>query len=158
MCITDGDLQIPPTYHPPGHRSRVSGHPDKATHPRLPQSDQLPIRFPEWAFQVDELDVVQLQDIDVVGAQPAKALLEAPPNSVRREVELIRSVLAGLSADDDLLTPPAQHLAESPLSQPLAVGGAAIEEIDTGIHRSIHRLQRSIIVVVPNMSPNGADP
>jgi hypothetical protein len=44
------------------------------------------------------------------------------------------------------VTPPAQHLAESFLGQPLAVGGAAIEEIDTGIQRSMRRLQRSILV------------
>jgi hypothetical protein len=64
---------------------------------------------------------VQLQDFDVVGAQPAKAVLEAAPDSVCREVELIRSVPTGLGADDDLVTPPAQHLAESFLGLPLAV-------------------------------------
>jgi hypothetical protein len=89
---------------------------------------------------------VQLQDVDVVGAQPAKAVLEATPDSAYREVELIRSVLSSLGADDDLVAPPGQHLAESFLGQPCAVGGAAIEEVDTGVQRSIRRLQRSIIV------------
>ena len=59
------------------------------------------VALPVGPLKIDEFDVVQLQDVDVIGAEQAKALLEAAPNSIRGEVELFRSIPTGLGADND---------------------------------------------------------
>ena len=90
---------------------------------------------------------MQLQDVDVIGAQQPEALLKAAPDSLRGEVELPWTVLTGFGADDDLVAASAQHFPQSPLGQPRAIGRAAVEEVDPGVQSSVRRLQRSVLVV-----------
>ena len=88
MRVAESDVKIALRHHPPGHRRGVSRHPNEAAQAGLPQPDQFPICLAERSFQVDELDIVQLQDVDVIGAQQPEALLKAAPDSLRGEVEL----------------------------------------------------------------------
>ena len=64
---------------------------------------------------VDELDVVQMQHVQVVGLQPLQALLDAALDACSRKVELGGAVAPALGRQYSLAPPPDQCLPQARL-------------------------------------------
>ena len=139
-----------------------------------PSSRTLPsaLNFCELLPQLvveDGLDarVVQLVEVDVVGAEPAQRRFELRAHRFRLPVVRalrLSGVLAGgvdvvaaLRGEDDLVAVRLQHVGEQLLAETrLAVDGRGVDEVDAGVERGV---QQTLLVVddAPPVAGEGPD-
>lgn len=90
--------------------------------------------------EVGELDVVALQQVHVVDAEPRTTLVEAARDAVGREVELALAILADLGCEEVTVAPDApQRPSEHRLGAGRAIVGRHVDEVDPVVQRGMDR-------------------
>ena len=144
-------------HHLPGREVRAADVPDLALGHELGQ------RLERLRDRGDQVGLVKLVEVDVVGAEPAQAGLDrAPhvaPGGPGTPVRAVRAahVHAELGGHHHVLTALAERPAEQLLARADAVGVRGVEERDAGVQRGIdHPL--GLLGVDPGAERVGAEP
>ena len=120
----------------------------------LPLRDQHVHRLPDLVPWCVAIDVVHLVQVDVVGLQPAEAVLTRLPDVQRGELALVRPRTARvvhLRRDDDAFAP-AITLREPPADDrlgeavPVAVDVGGVEEVQPELEAAVHDPERLVLV------------
>lgn len=108
------------------------------------------------------LDVVDVDDIDIVHAQPPGAFIQRSPYAGARVVQGVVAVAAGLRVLAHLggqevaaAGDAAQRFAENRLRQRAPVGGRHVEVVDAAVQGSMHRFDRFRFVHRAEDCPQG---
>jgi hypothetical protein len=95
---------------------------------------------------------VQLEEIDVIGAQPAEAGVNRAQQleSRRSDVVWTRTVPeTGLRGNQHPIAPPGDRLAQNLLRQPVGIRIRAVEHRQPGVKANVHEARRFLCAGVP---------
>ena len=93
-------VEVDLVHDAPHRRQRVAGHPDVPALPLVAELDKGRVALVEDALQRHMLDVVELEDVEVVGAHQSQTVFDAVPHSLGRIVEVGQAIAARLGAED----------------------------------------------------------
>ena len=94
-----------------------------------------------------ERRIVQQQEVEVVGAQPARLRsVEATIAAAEKSGGLVPGLVAGLGRQHDLVADAAQRLADQLLAMAVAVGRRRVEEGDSAVMRAGEGRERRAVV------------
>ena len=121
------------------------------------EAHHLAPRLLDWDGRIG---IVRLEQVDVIGAQPAQTGLEVAADRLRAQVHVVVAVVAAqraaLREDVDVVAAAADRLADELLGAAPAVEGSRVDPVDAHVERRADRCDRvASILRAPAHPPGG---